>query len=241
MGSSEDETDYKVSDDVISYTDGSVSDDADWCVETDSSMEMVEENKKGMILMQPPSYQNPVKVVGGIELPSHVTSLEDYYNELNTQLDYADITDEDKLEEAYALIRKVGAAMINENTSAIKERTATEENREQLPVPRGVSLDQLQRLTEIKAEIERDLKNAKSVCFNILAKRNETLQQINDLYDQEAQRLGEDEVHQNRSTELRKAQEPFDVQEQEAMRAISKLKKSYKEVDAQIGDLLSMQ
>ena len=39
--SSEDETDYKVSDDVISDTDGSVSDDADWCVETDSSMEMV--------------------------------------------------------------------------------------------------------------------------------------------------------------------------------------------------------
>ena len=36
-----------------------------------------------------------------------------------TQLEYADITDEDKLEEAYALIRKVGAAVVKEKTSAM--------------------------------------------------------------------------------------------------------------------------
>ena len=45
-----------------------------------------------------------------------------------------------------------------------------------------------------------DFKNKLFYNNSILAKRNETLQQINDLYDQEAQRLGEDEVLQNRST-----------------------------------------
>ena len=39
--SSEDTSEYNFSDDVTSDTDDSVSDDDAWCVETDSSLEMV--------------------------------------------------------------------------------------------------------------------------------------------------------------------------------------------------------
>merc|ERR1719354_1339929 len=230
-------TSYSDDVDVVDSESSSDWDEDSYESSSHDEWDVVSESKSWKDEMVPPAYQEPPpyeipsKVINGVQLPSHNKDLQDYYDELNTQLEYAP---PNLYEQAVKKINKVGHALYLEK---MKQQEAAEAKKEQVPVPQNVSLDRLQKLNEFREEIKKNKLEKEKEYAEFQAMKDRKINHINFCYDQEENKLGEDFTNE-RNFELSQAMEKFAEKENEFQMEITRILDEYNLVDEQINRMM---